>query len=110
MASTLLSTTCGAPTTFLFCLSSAKRVSPIPAGIPATSLATNTFAAAKGGATANNVPLPKTAALGDRIAVLYQGGNVVVMADAVAVYTFDPVGDLNKVVSFVFDGVKWGLE
>ena len=109
MPSTLLSTDCGSPTTFLFCLPSAKREKPIPAGIPAVALTSNSFNSVKGGSAVNPIPMPATSALGDKIAVLYQGGNVEMRAGTAVVYTFDPVGDLNKVIAFVFDGTKWGL-
>ena len=113
MASTLLSTECGSITTFLFCLPAAKRAVPVQAAIPAAAVAVNSFVAVKGGTAPNNVPMPATAALGDKIAVLYQGGSVVMRAGtgatATDVYTFDPVGDLNKVIAFVWDGSKWVL-
>ena len=109
---TLLSTNCGEITTVLFCLTAAKRETPLAAVIPGVLLTVNTYNEVKGGSALNPVPLPAVAALGDKIVTLYKGGNVVLTDSATpanVIYTFDPVGDLNKAVTFVYDGVKWVL-
>ena len=96
----------------LFCLPNVKRLVPTPAVIPAIELKTNTFNEVMGGSILNAVPLPLVAALGDKIVTLYKGGNVSIVdgnTPVNTIYSFDPVGDLNKAVSFVFDGVKWVL-
>ena len=109
---TLLSTNCGEITTLLFCLTAANRVTPLPAVVPGVLLVVNTYNEVMGGSTLNPVPLPTVAALGDKIVTLYKGGNVVLTDGATppnTVYAFDPVGDLNKAVTFVYDGVEWVL-
>ena len=109
---TLLSTNCGEITTLLFCLTAANRVTPLPAAIPGVLLTVNTYNEVKGGSVLNPVQLPTIAALGDKIVTLYKGGNAALTdssTPANVVYTFDPVGDLNKAVTFVYDGVKWVL-
>lgn len=110
--STLLSTPCGDTTTLLFCLPVLTRMKPLAFLIPGIVLAVNTYNEVKGGSALNPIPLPSVAALGDRIATLYLGGNVSATDSATPVntlYTYDPVGDLGKVVSFIYDGSKWVL-
>lgn len=109
---TLLSNNCGEITTLLFCLTAAKREAPLPPAIPGVMLAVNSYNEVKGGSALNSVPLSPTALLGAKIVTLYRGGNVALVDGATPpnlVYTFDPVGDLNKAVTFVFDGLKWVL-
>ena len=109
---TLLSTNCGEITTLLFCLTAGSRKVPLAAAIPGVLLSVNTYNEVKGGSALNPVPLPVVAALGDKIITLYKGGNVALTDSATPsniIYTFDPVGDLNKAVTFVYDGVKWVL-
>jgi hypothetical protein len=107
--STALSEVCGSVPTVLFCLSPEARVVPLPALIPAVELAVNTVNEVAGGNVLNPVPLPPTAALGDRIVAIYKGGNVSVTSGATTIYSFDPVADLNKAVAFRFDGLAWVL-
>lgn len=107
--STLLSTPCGATTTLLFCLPAMARLKPLAAVIPGIVLAVNTYSEVKGGSALNAIPLPATAALGDKIVTLYLGGNVSLIEGTMTIYTYDPVGDLGKAVSIVYDGSKWVL-
>lgn len=112
---TLVSSQCGQLPTFLFCLDRPGIVAT-PGVIPAVPLVVNTFNLVKGGAVLNEVPLPATAAIGDTIAVKYLGGNVALVLPPVApstvpttVYSFNPVGDLNKVIVVKWDGLTWVL-
>lgn len=112
MSSTLLSTTCSDITTMLFCLPKTKREKPLAPMIPAIALDSNTYAEVKGGSAMNSVPMPSKAVLGDKLVTLYRGGNVSLIDSATppnTIYMFDPVGDLNKAVTFVYDGAKWVL-
>jgi hypothetical protein len=77
--------------------------------IPAVALVVNTVNEVAGGNVLNPVPLPATAALGDRTVTIYKGGNVSVTFGTATLYTFDPVADLNKAVSFRYDGAGWVL-
>jgi hypothetical protein len=105
--STLISEVCGSITTALFCLPPAVRITPIPAVIPAVAPAVNTAIEVAGGNALNPVPLPTVAALGDTIVFLYKGGSVALQSSGVTVYSFDPVADLNKAITFRFDGLTW---
>jgi hypothetical protein len=107
---TLVSGKCDRVPTVLFC-AAAPGLNPVPAVIPAVPLVANTFNEVKGGAVLNPVPLPAAPAIGDTVAVKYIGGNVALVdAAGATVYVFNPVGDLNKVQSVVWDGLAWVLK
>jgi hypothetical protein len=106
---TLVSAKCGVPSTFLFCFPSGG-IKPTPIPSPAAPLAVNTYSSVQAGITLISVPFADGVKVGDKIVVLYQGGNVdAVDKDGKVVYMFDPVGDLNKDVSFLWNGVAWVL-
>lgn len=112
---TLVSSDCGQSATMLFC-ADGIGLKPTPAVIPAVALAINTFNEVQGGAASNPVPLPATAAIGDVIVSKYLGGNVSLVLPAVppsteatVVYAFNPVGDLNKVITVRWNGLEWEL-
>lgn len=106
----LLDRQCLTPTVFTCLPVRAGRVSAsVLAPAAVVAVAPNTFSSIKGSAVPT-VLNPSSGAAGDRLSVLYQGGDVSLGDGAtppVNVYTFDDWTDLNQVVTFVHDGTRW---
>lgn len=106
----LLDRQCLTPTIFVCLPFRAGRVSPSALALaPVVAVAPNTFSSIKGSAIPT-VLNPSAGAAGDRLSVLYQGGDVSLGDGAtppVNIYAFDDWTDLNQVVTFVHDGNRW---